>query len=79
MTFPLVLVRWHDAWFDNDPPATGYHTTFPVQTVGWLIHQDEQRTSVASEVLPHDEGFRAITHIPESSIIDITDLVPRPP
>ena len=77
MTYPLVLVRWHDAWFDNDVPAGGYRSDYLVQTVGWLVHQDETRTSIAAEVLPDDEGVRAISHIPEAAIIDITDLVPR--
>jgi len=79
MAYRLVLARWHDAWFDADVPEGGYRTDYLVQTVGWLVRQDETRTSIAAELLPDDEGVRAISHIPESSIVDVTDLVPRPP
>ena len=79
MTYRLVLVRWYDAWFDADVPEDGYRTDYLVQTVGWLVSQDETRTSIAAELLPDDEGVRAISHIPELSIVDVTDLGPRPP
>ena len=77
MAYRLVLARWHDAWFDADVPGDGYRSDYLVQTVGWLVSQDETRTSIAAELLPDDEGVRAISHIPESSIVDVTDLVPR--
>ena len=79
MAYRLVLVRWHDAWFDADVPEGGYRSDYLVQTVGWLVRQDETWTSIAAELLPDDDGVRAITHIRKSSIVDVTDLVPRPP
>ena len=74
--YPLVLVRWHDAWFDIEPPDDGYSATCLAQTVGWLVRQDET-VSIAQELLPNDE-VRAITHIPEAALVgDIIHLVPR--
>jgi hypothetical protein len=37
---------------------------FLVQTVGWVIRETPKWVSVASELLPNDEGHRAVTHIP---------------
>jgi len=79
MTYPLVLVRWHDAWFDADVPEGGYRSDYLVETVGFLVRQDGTNTSIAQELLPDADGVRAITHIRKSSIVDITDLGPRPP
>ena len=76
--YELVLVRWHDAWMDVDPPDGGYRASFVVHTAGWLVRQDGDIVSVAAELLPDDEGVRGITHIPEAALVgDIIHLVPR--
>lgn len=62
---PLVLVEWHDAWFDFDLPAADQRRTdYLVRTVGFLVAEDPRFLSLAQEVLPEGEGFRAVTHIP---------------
>ncbi len=62
---PLVLVEWHDAWFEVDETTPDQRRSdYPVRTVGFLIGEGPSVLSLAQEVLPDAEGFRAITHIP---------------
>ena len=77
--YPLVLVTWHDAWFDFD--QTGPEDCRPdylVRTVGFLVNDGSRFVSVAQEVLPDGDGFRAVTHIPRSIIESITMLLEEP-
>ena len=63
--YPLVVVEWHDAWFDFD--LAGPEDTRPdylVRTVGFLVADGPRFVSLAQEVLPDGDGFRAVTHIP---------------
>ena len=62
---PLVLVEWHDAWFEVDETAPQHRRLdYPVRTVGFLVGDGPSVLSLAQEVLPDAEGFRAVTHIP---------------
>ena len=70
----LVLVRWHDAWFDVDHEAEP-RTDYLVETVGYRIAADDRYLHVAAERLPDGEGWRAITHIPVVVIEEIVELV----
>lgn len=76
--YPLVLVTWHDAFFDFDQaaPEDG-RADYLVRTVGFLVHEGPRFVSVAQEILPDDEGFRAVTHIPRSVIEEIASLHAR--
>jgi hypothetical protein len=76
---PLVLVEWHDAWFDFDlPDAGGRRADYLVRTVGFLVAEDPRFLSLAQEVLPEGEGFRAVTHIPVAIVERVSPLAPRP-
>jgi hypothetical protein len=70
----LVMVRWRDAWFDFEHGTTGWRDTYVVQTVGFLVRRDAGVISVAQELLPGGEGFRAVTHIPMGVVESITTL-----
>ncbi len=71
----LVLVRWHDAWFDSDQQAAEeWRADYIVQTIGFLVRREPHLISVAQELLPDGDGFRAVTHIPTSTIESITAL-----
>jgi hypothetical protein len=73
----LVLVEWHDAWFDFD--LLGVDERRPdylVRTVGFLVAEDPRFISLAQEVLPEGEGFRAVTHIPVAIVERIQALAP---
>jgi len=62
---PLVFVEWHDAWFDFDLVGPeDARTDYLVRTVGFLVADGPKFVSLAQEVLPDGEGFRAVTHIP---------------
>jgi hypothetical protein len=63
--YPLVLVTWRDAWFDfEEPDPEDVRTDYLVSTVGFLVRKGARFLSVAQEILPDGDGFRAVTHIP---------------
>jgi hypothetical protein len=70
----LVMVRWRDAWFDFEHGATGWRDTYVVQTVGFLVRRAAGVISVAQELLPGRDGFRAVTHIPIGVVESIITL-----
>ncbi len=59
----LLLVRWRDAWFEYDNPE-GERFEYVVATVGFVVREDDRFLSIAQELLPDGDGFRATTHIP---------------
>lgn len=72
---PLVLVTWRDAWFDFDEPdPEDARADYLVNTVGFLVRRGPRFVSVAQEVLPDGDGFRAVTHIPVAVVEKITLL-----
>jgi len=71
----LVLVRWHDAWFDPEQQtADDWRGDYLVHTVGFLVRRDAHILSVAQELLPDGDGFRAVTHIPASVVESVVTL-----
>jgi hypothetical protein len=73
--FPLVLVTWRDAWFDFDEPdPEDVRAEYLVSTVGFLVRQGPRFVSVAQEILPDGDGFRAVTHIPVAVVQTISLL-----
>ena len=72
---PLVLVRWQDAWFDADQQdAEDWRNDYLVQTVGFVVRQEPDLVSVAQELLPEGDGYRAVTHIPRGMIVSMMPL-----
>jgi hypothetical protein len=77
--FPLVQVVWHDAFFDFDQSSPDdCRPDYLVRTVGFLVNEGPRFVSIAQEMLPYDEGFRAVTHIPRSIVESIEALYPGP-
>jgi hypothetical protein len=73
--FPLVLVTWRDAWFDFDEPdPEDARADYLVNTVGYLMRRGPRFVSVAQEILPDGDGFRAVTHIPVAVVETIAPL-----
>jgi hypothetical protein len=71
----LVLVRWRDAWFDFDQgEADEERADYLVTTVGFVVREGPRFISVAQEILPDGDGFRAVTHIPRSVVEAIVPL-----
>lgn len=73
--YPLVLVAWHDAFFDFDQAGPDdFRPDYLVRTVGFLIGDGPRFLSIAQEVLPDGDGFRAVTHIPVSIVESVVPL-----
>jgi hypothetical protein len=73
--YPLVLVEWHDAWFDVDQAGPeDCRPDYLVRTVGFLVAEGPRFLSIAHEVLPDNDGFRAVTHIPLAIVEGVTRL-----
>ena len=76
--YPLAMVEWHDAWFDLDQLAIeDRRADYLVRTVGFLIDEGPV-LSLAQELLPDGEGFRAVTHIPAAVVERIVRIGPHP-
>jgi hypothetical protein len=72
---PLVLVTWRDAYFDLDQTTTDdFRSDYLVQTVGFLVADGPTFVSLAQEVLPDGEGYRAVTHIPRAVVEHVVAL-----
>lgn len=77
--YPLVLVTWHDAFFDFDQAAAeDCRPDYLVRTVGYLVHEGPRFVSIAQEILPDGDGFRAVTHIPLSVVEGVVTLRAEP-
>jgi hypothetical protein len=77
--YELVLVTWRDAWFDFDQPGVeDGRDDYLVHTVGFLVSDGPRFLSIAQEILPDGDGFRAVTHIPLSIIETTVPLRPEP-
>jgi hypothetical protein len=75
--FPLVAVQWRDAFFDYDLDSVSeIRSDYLVQTVGFLIAEGPLFLSVAQEILPSGDGFRAVTHIPKAIVERVTRADP---
>ena len=77
--YPLVLCLWHDAFFDfQATDLDDCRDDYIVRTVGYLVKEGPRFVSIAQELLPDQEGFRALTHIPLSIVESITQLYAGP-
>lgn len=75
----LVLVIWDDAWQDSDNFATQHgmaqtHHAMPVQTLGWLIADDEQGLSIVNERSSEagQDVYRGRTFIPRAMVRSVS-------
>jgi hypothetical protein len=74
---PLVLVIWRDAFFDFDQASVDdIRPDYLVHTVGFLLSEGPTFVSLAQEILPDGDGYRAVTHIPRSIVERIIELEP---
>ena len=76
----LVLVTWRDAFFDFEQKSSDERRPdYLVHTIGFLVTDGPTFISLAQEVLPDGEGFRAVTHIPLAVVERIELLVQLDP
>jgi len=72
---PLVVVIWRDAFFDFDQAnVEDVRPDYLVHTVGFLLADGPTFVSLAQEVLPDGDGYRAVTHIPVSIVHRVVRL-----
>jgi hypothetical protein len=72
---PTVLIVWRDAFFDFDQSdAEDVRPDYLVHTVGFLVAEGPRFVSLAQEILPDGDGFRAVTHIPLSIVEQVAPL-----
>jgi len=74
---PIVIVRWNDAQSSathvfKEGEDMNYHKPMVMETLGWLLKDDEQGVSVMNEAFS-EEGlnYRGHTFVPRSLIISI--------
>jgi hypothetical protein len=73
--YPLVVVEWHDAWFDYELACPEDRSPdYVVRTVGFLVVDGPRFLSLAQEILPDGGGFRSVTHIPIAIVERLTEL-----
>lgn len=75
----LVLVRWDDAWQDTDNFTSAHgitltHKPMVVETLGWLIQDDEVGISLVNERSVDGDGeeYRGRTFVPRKMIKSVT-------
>lgn len=71
----LVVVKWADAWTESDQPVSAddvrlHHAPTEVETIGWLLHQDDAGISLANE--RYDLSYRGRTFIPRGMVLSVT-------
>ena len=72
---PVVLITWQDAWADSEQHERAeWRSDYLVRTTGFLVRDEPDVVSIAQEILPEEDGFRAVTHIPRGMIEDLTCL-----
>jgi hypothetical protein len=72
---PIVLVTWQDAWADSEQHERAeWRSDYLVRTTGFLVRDEPDLLSIAQEILPEEDGFRAVTHIPRGMIASVTTL-----
>ncbi len=77
----LVLVAWNDAWQDQENFTSAHgisltHHPMIVETLGWVIQEDDTGISIVNECNEQDgaEVYRGRTFIPHAMIKKVTDF-----
>lgn len=78
--YPFIAIEWHDS---SSPDATAIfdaknlsdaHGEMPVITCGWLLKEDEQGVTLASEWFAGTTEFRGLTCILKANIVHRAEL-----
>ena len=76
---PLVTVKWNDAHGAGRP--TDYynadeipHRPMVMDTVGWLLRDDDTGVSVACEYCAEDKTWRGVAFIPRGMVVSVTPV-----
>ena len=70
-----MLVIWQDAWADSEQhERSEWRSDYLVRTTGFLVRDEPEVISIAQEILPEEDGFRAVTHIPRAMIASLQSV-----
>ena len=76
--YPIVIVEWNDAWLEGTEFVTmdgikDSHAPWVVQTMGWMLQDDDKGISIANErvVVDDRERFRGRTFIPRQMVVSV--------
>lgn len=69
----IEQVAWRDAHFWRDVPDVE-HEDYIVTSVGWVT-EGPKFLRIAAERLPHDDGDRAVTYVPNESVVERVNLI----
>lgn len=72
--YDVLTVEWRDAYFDFDNLHSKSRDDYIVNTVGFLISEGPMFLSLAQEILPEGDGYRAVTHIPWDIVVTINGI-----
>lgn len=73
--YDVLTVEWRDAYFDFDSRSKDRdREDYIVKTVGFLISDGPMFLSLAQEILPEGDGYRAVTHIPWDIVVTINGI-----
>lgn len=77
--YPLVIIVWEDAWGGAHTPVTAFdidaeHLPLTVQTLGWLLKDDDKGVSVFNERYSDggEDVWRGRSFIPRAMIKSVT-------
>lgn len=76
--FVLITVRWNDA---HGSTALSYsldelsHRPMVMDTVGWLLREDQEGISMANEYCPEDKTWRGVNFIPRGMIVEVKPVL----
>jgi hypothetical protein len=77
MTKALVVVKWSDAHGNTLSAFSEHeipHAAVEVQSVGWLLRDDEKGVSIAAEYCG-DATWRGVSFVPRGMILDVKPVV----
>lgn len=67
---PLVVATWRDAFSDHDlHEIADVREDYLVVTAGFLLGEGPTFITIAAEILPDGDGYRAVTHVPVESLV----------
>jgi hypothetical protein len=74
----LVKVTWRDAYVSTEQHTLDSIPGVPlvVETYGLLLRDDDSGVAVASEHIPGEAAFRAVSFIPRGMIVEVQPLTP---
>lgn len=70
-----VEVFWRDAFQEFDvKDVDRLPDDYVVRTMGYVVDENDRFLVIAQEILPRDDGYRAVSAIPRSLVLQVKTL-----